>query len=98
RETTARRERRAFHGPHCPWPRRPRPYNPLSTPRFSLPRREPVARALLGENVGPDNANSRANWGSAAVILLQVNRDDLGVGVADGSAERVDHLADLRVP
>jgi len=27
-----------------------------------------MARALLGENVGPDNANSKANRGSAALF------------------------------
>src|SRR5262245_41497865 len=34
----------------------------------------------------------------AAVILLQVVRDDLGVGVADRRAECLDHLGDLRIP
>src|SRR6516165_1323435 len=40
----------------------------------------------------------RARVGSAAVILLEVIRDDLGVGVADRSSERLDHLGDLGVP
>src|SRR5262249_13607839 len=57
----ARRGGKAFRGPHCRWPRRPRPCNPLSTPKIRRPPRwKGVAARLLGENMGADNADSMA--------------------------------------
>ena len=35
---------------------------------------------------------------SAAVVLLKIVGDGLGVGVADRSAESLDHLGDLGIP
>src|SRR5215831_21161051 len=103
---TARRERQAFRGPHCPWLRPPPPCNPLPTPKVLRRGRRGcrAAQALLGDTIWGLTTPIRrrreaaARSGSTAVIRLEVIGDGLGVAVADRGPEDLDHLGDLRVP